>query len=242
MTPVLFYLRMKFIVFITRDLNPEDELAKKLIKIGTAPLGISMLKIEGVFFRKSPQTEWIFFYSKNGVRFFWEGLSEELRFNVSKNSKLAAIGSATGQLTKELFGKCDFIGDGNPENTARQFLACAQNKSVLFPRGENSRQSIQKLLSGRIDDYDLIVYFNRPKESEDLPKSLRAQIIIFTSPINTDTFFEYFDVTDKQKIISIGNTTAEALRNWDIHDFIIAESPTADGLVKAVQKAIQAMS
>ena len=229
---------MKFTVFITRDLDPRDNLAQKLQKIGIASTGESMLKIKSVSFTKFPSTAWIFFYSKNGVQFFWEGLSEDERFRVPKNSKLAAIGAATGQLVEKLFGKCDFIGDGNPENTARQFLAYAQNKSVLFPRGKNSRQSVQKLLSGRIDDYDLIVYLNRPRKSEELPESVRAQIIIFTSPMNADTFLENFEVAESQKIIAIGNTTAQALKIQDIHDFIIADSPTADGLVKAVSKII----
>ena len=244
-------------VFISRQLPVESVFLKKLAEKGFDVHGESLLNFSAVAFDVLPTVEWIFFYSQNAVRFFFQSLALSDNLMVSDNFlelkartknfsdkvsdttkasdkggiRLATIGASTAQFLQQNFCKPNFIGTGVPESTSEAFLKVAKGQSVLFPRARNSRQSIQKLLGSEMKAIDLIVYENTIKKDIQL---IDFEILVFTSPLNVAAYFSLKKLKSFQKVVAIGNTTAEALRKQGVEDIAISKKPSESGLVEAV--------
>lgn len=217
-------------IFITRNLKPTDFFQTELEEVGFSVSGNSLIEFSKVEFEELPTCEWLFFYSKNAVRFFVEQI--DLQFIQSK--KIATIGEATADFIRSNYNlKIDFIGTGEPLQTAKAFVSFAANQTVLFPRAESSRQSIQKQLGNTIIQKDLIVYKNQPKADFEI---IEADILVFTSPINAQAYFAKANFKANQTIIAIGNTTANALFEMGIKKVKIAAAPSEKGLVETITK------
>ncbi|MCK6694310.1 MAG: uroporphyrinogen-III synthase [Thermoanaerobaculia bacterium] len=61
-------------VFISRDLEESSEFATRLCAEGWQVRGFSLVTLTPLIIKEIPEVEWIFFASKNAVRFFFEGL------------------------------------------------------------------------------------------------------------------------------------------------------------------------
>lgn len=218
-------------VFITRDLKETDFFKISLEKVGFSVFGQSLIHISNVNFDEilpCTRGDWIFFYSKNGVKFFIEKVGTQ----ALEQYKIATIGESTANLLYDNYQvKADFIGTGEPLQTAKAFANKAAGKKVLFPRAKHSRTSIQQQLGNTIIAKDLIVYENQPVAHFD---EVEADILVFTSPMNARTFFGQSVLKKHQKIIAIGNTTAKALKSLGVEDFVIAKEPSEKGLAAAV--------
>jgi len=70
---------------------------------------------------------------------------------------------------------------------------------VLFPHAKNSRHSIRKIIENEITAIDIVVYENR--KITDFPPSDVA-VLVFTSPMNVEAYFEKYDLKKKQKLVS----------------------------------------
>ena len=216
------------IVFITRDLKETDFFKIALEKVGFSVFGNSLIEFSAIEFDEIIESEWLFFYSKNAVRFFME----KVDFQSIKTKKIATIGEATAKFIEDNYTlKVDFIGTGEPLQTAKTFVQIAANQTVLFPRATTSKQSIQKQLGNTIIQKDLIVYQNQPKSNFEI---IEADILVFTSPMNAQVYFEQTDLKSHQKVIAIGNTTANALFKIGIKKVEIAAEPSEKGLVKTI--------
>jgi len=111
------------------------------------------------------------------------------------------------------------------------FLKIAKHQSVLFPQARHSRRTIEKLAKTQLVSFPLIVYDNVAKT--DLVASL-ANFLVFTSPLNVQAYFDQFTLAKNQKIIVIGETTGDALRPYGIDDFMVAQTPSEEGLATMV--------
>lgn len=214
-------------VFISRDISPDDSLAKALAVHGHSARGWSLVEFEAVPFGRIPIADWVFFYSKNAVKFFFQNIDSE-RLALPSVS-WAAMGDGTAMaLEKKLGREPDFVGDGDPIGTASQFLAKARGQKVLFPKARNSRESIARLLGSSLVGIDLVVYDNRPVEKIHL---LEDDVLVFTSPMNAETYFSKHKQRPSQRLVAIGRTTADALENLDLKNITVASEPTEAGLV-----------
>jgi uroporphyrinogen-III synthase len=215
-------------VFITRDLKEADFFKTALEEVGFSVFGQSLIAFSKIDFGIIPDCDWLFFYSKNGVKYFFENIDNQWVIN----KKIGTIGASTSDFLMQNFGlKADFVGTGEPLQTAKNFLQIAANQTVIFPRAKQSKQSIQQELGNAIIAKDLVVYENQPLSDFD---AIEADILVFTSPMNVEAYFNKMVLKPNQKIVSIGNTTAKALESLDIEGFFIAETPSEKGLVKAV--------
>jgi hydroxymethylbilane synthase len=215
-------------VFITRDLKETDFFKATLEEVGFSVFGQSLIAFSKVDFGIIPNCDWLFFYSKNGVKYFFENIDNQSVIN--KN--IGTMGASTADFLTQNFGlKADFFGTGEPLQTAKAFIKIAANQTVLFLRAEYSKQSIQQQLGNTIIAKDLVVYKNQPLSDFDV---IDADILVFTSPMNVEAYFNKMVLKPNQKIISIGNTTAKALEILNIERFFIAETPSEKGLVEAV--------
>lgn len=71
-------------------------------------------------------------------------------YNIPTETKIAAISSGTAMALKKIGYNADYIGDTNSmSKTASEFSEIlGGNNKAVFPIGEDSRQSVQKELSG----------------------------------------------------------------------------------------------
>ena len=145
--------------------------------------------------------------------------------------KLAALGPGTAAALEQQHLKADFIGDGDPENTAAAFLQTAKGLQVLFPQARESRQSVQTFLENEFGAIDLVVYENAPRTDFNLPD---FDILVFTSPMNAEAYFAQKSWKPFQTVIAIGKTTAAALAVPGIRDVIVSEQPSEESLAESV--------
>jgi uroporphyrinogen-III synthase len=216
-------------VFISRKLSEHSIFKEKLSSKGVEVVDESLLEFSPLNFEIPQNFDWIFFYSKNGVEFFFQK-----KVMLSSNVKLAAIGAATSDVIFKHSGlKADFIGDGIPETTAEAFKKIAAEKTVLFVRAEASKKSIQQILINELNVLELIVYKNVPKN--DFPKS-DANILLFTSSLNAEAYLKKYPLDSNQQLAAIGKPTAETLMAMGYTEVYITDSPDENALSNLILK------
>jgi len=213
-------------VLITRPAPPESVLLRLLKPHGFEVEGRSLVEFSAVPFVLPLAFDWVFFYSGQGVRFFFEYLNSN-GIVLPETTRFGAIGPGTARLLETVH----FVGDGVPETTASAFGKVAAGKRVLFPRAAHSRQSVQGLLGDAIEALDLIVYDNTPVAEISFSD---AGILIFTSPLNAQAYFSTHRLFPGQKVLAIGQTTAHALSEMDIGPVAIAPKPSEEALAALV--------
>lgn len=222
---------MKRSIFISRELTPDSDFIRYLQSIDFEIIGTSLVTFQAIPFWDLPETDWIFFYSKQAVKFFFENARQR---NFKILAKLAVFGKGTARALEAEMYAADFVGIGTPEANAAYFVTLAKNQKVLFPRAANSLLSIQKLLENKIEMVDLIVYDNQPRTDFNLPT---CDWLVFTSPLNAVAYFSKYDLQKGQQIIVIGNTTAAALQQLGISNVMIAEEPSEMALAQVIRQA-----
>jgi uroporphyrinogen-III synthase len=213
-------------VFISRTLTISSPLLTLTEELNI--VGKSLLSFSPVPIKKTTDFDWIFFYSQQGVIHFFNSATFEIT-----NKKLAAFGRKTGQVLKDRGITVAFTGDGSAENTARAFALVATGDRVLFARAKHSRKSLQELLADTVEVKDLIVYDNKPVSTFEIPY---CDVLIFTSPLNATTFFKFQPLHNKQKIIAIGKTTRNALRELGIADIEVPAEPSESAIAALLKE------
>lgn len=220
-------------VFISRDLQVDSIFKKILTQNGCSIVGRSLIQLQPISFDDVPVADWIFFYSKNAVRFFFQQANRIPTF-YRHNYKYATIGAATASALRDFYTNPSFVGDGHPNSTANSFLKTYQpTETVIFPRAKHSKQSIQKILRQKIQALDLLVYDNQPTIQV---KAQSEDFLVFTSPMNVRAYFARHFLLPHQRIIAIGNTTASELLRLNIVEITIADAPNESALASAVLK------
>ena len=217
--------------FITRKINKSNPFFKILIQQDFEVNGLSFIRFKAVEVSNLPNANWIFFYSKNGIRFFFEQLAQ-LNLKVENiDCKWATIGQASTTYLEKLGIKVNFVGTGEPLSTSEAFLKVAKGERVLFPRAFNSKKSIQNILGDQIRQLDLVIYENHLVQNVE---KRNEDFLVFTSPMNAQAYFNTFKLEGFQKAIAIGQTTAKALTQLGINDFTISTQPSEKSLAEAV--------
>ena len=210
-------------IFISRSLKPTSPIriaADKHQITAQSLIEFSALEFE------EPKADWIFFYSRNGVKFFFKNGNYELYPYL-----WACMSKGTADELSHYVTDISFVGDGNPEEVAHSFKASVENSHVTcFVRAENSIDSVHKILN-KPKDFSIPVYRNIP--NNNVPDE-DYDILIFTSPMNVDVWFQSRNY-NQEKVISIGQTTANQLKMYDIEDVIIAESPSEESIAKSLK-------
>jgi len=194
---------------------------------GIEVIGRSLIDCTAMPFTQVVEADWVFFYSRNGVRFFLEGLGEPL----SAKIRLATMGNGTAQSLKAYGYPVHFIGTGKPSSTASAFNEIANHQGVVFPRAKVSKKSIQQLLLPTIQQIDLVVYNNQAKKDFDLPD---CRYLVFTSPLNVQAYFSRKNYQNGQLIVAIGTTTEEKLQELGFFNIIVARRASEQALATAI--------
>lgn len=195
-------------VFITRDERKDDYLKAVLNGNGFKFSGRAMIQTNQISFSSMPDCEWVFFSSKQAVKFFFEQ-------NPSMtNQKIGAVGKITSDAIRRYGKRADFIGSStDTKMTGKQFASKVGDGKVLFPQAKGSMRSIQQQFVRREQVIDLPVYETIKKNEGEMPQ---ADILVFTSPSNVEAWFEKFKISKEQKVVAMGDATANALRQHNI--------------------------
>lgn len=218
------------LVFISRTLTDNSLFKKELSIPNVTIIGQSLVRFSPTPFLHIPKTDWIFFYSKKGVQFFFNAPIIMALLKENPLLKWATIGKGTADELRKYI-PVDFVGNGTPKQTAKAFGNIAAGKKVLFPRAQHSKKSIQQVLKNEIDSYDLVVYRNNTRSDFELPF---CDILVFTSPLNTIAYFKKYSLQPKQKVVAIGKTTQQTLYELGIINCYVAAKPSEKEMAKVV--------
>ncbi len=217
-------------IFISRNLKSDSIFLNRLESEGFEVRGESLLEFEFIPFKKIPYVDWIFFYSQKGVTFFFNHIRQN-NISLAENIRFAGFGNMTSEKIKSFGVECHFIGQGSAKETTNLFLVQAKNQKVLFPRAKNSQRSVQQLIENQLVIIDFVIYKNKAKANFDIPN---MDYLVFTSPLNAQTFFKKYKKQKGQKIFAIGNTTANALAELGIKEIIFPQIPSEKNIVRVL--------
>ncbi len=210
-------------IFISRHLTEDSPFRKTFASLPHIIHDKSLIQFEAIAFKYTESIDWIFFYSKKGVDFFLKQTS------FPPQTKIATLGKATAIYLESLGYTVHFAGMGDPYMTAQAFLDFAKAQKVLFPQAKNSRQSIEKILGAQIFSQPIIVYDNQPIKNINI---FVCDILIFTSSLSVEIYYNNYPQNEKQKIIAIGKTTFETLQNLGIENIYMSKYATEEALLE----------
>lgn len=213
-------------VFISRDAKRNDYFEKALHDNGFTVHSKALIEMQALSFKEIPKTDWLFFSSKNAVKFFF------LQKPVLSEVKIGCVGKSTADEIRKHGKRADFIGYSTDTRlTGKQFASVVGSKTVLFPQAKESMRSIQQAFSNPKQCIDLAVYKTLKMNEAELPG---FDIGVFTSPSNVDAFFEKNKLSANTKLVAMGESTAAALKRHGHKRCSLSSSFDDLGLARAV--------
>lgn len=213
-------------IFISSDLA-KDSIIRQLE--GRYHLSYqSFIDFKAIPFTMPSHVDCLFFYSKNGVKFFFDSNP-----TIPKSITFAAMGSGTAALIKKYGMECTFVGKGNVEEIAMAFQAFIKDQHPFFVKAKNSLSSIQRILGNKIISSDLVVYDNQMKNGFSERKE---DLLIFTSPMNVKAYVKLHRFKKDQQLIAIGERTALSLKEVSNSEIKIPKESTEQGIFDLIQE------
>jgi len=175
-----------------------------------------------------PDFPWIFFYSRNAVKYFFEqAINQDKKF---EDVHFAVMGTGSQKALTALGFKAEFVGKGAPQKIAKDFFQLIVSQKVLFIRAKQSQQSIESFLVEK--QYESIaVYDNIAKKDAEIPAT---DICILTSPLNATSYFSG-DQEKSEILISMGSTTHMHILEHHHRDSLIPEESNEKALLQCIK-------
>jgi hydroxymethylbilane synthase len=193
-------------IFISREIN--DEAFKQYIKDKDVVMHAqSLVGITPIDIKEVPDSDWIFFYSKNGIKHFLSQKKVEDNKAIVKR-KFAVMGNGSNTLLKQITGKdADFIASGDIQESIIDFWKLVAKETVLFIKASKSLSTFETS-DKEAQTKSIEVYSNFISESKNIPP---CEIAAFTSPMNAKAFAQSQSLMKVKSIIAIGESTQDAL-------------------------------
>lgn len=190
-------------IFISRKLEEDSILLDFFKSKKLSFLDQSLIEFSPVRFDR-PWSEWLFFYSKKGVKYYFDQQPPQRM----RSHKLACFGPGTASYLLNNYGFMpDFVGTGEKDSTTLGLLNSAANESVCFVVGRQSLRSVQAMLGEKMEWTEICVYNNTLAVTPALGTYKTA---IITSPMNYESFVANGGSADL--IISIGASTSRKIK------------------------------
>ena len=219
-------------IFITRELPETSYLRIALEKHDIEVEGRSLIRtypsinnLDSYILRN---VDWVFFSSKNAIEYFFK-----LDPQLPKKAKYGVLGRGSEDALRHLGKIADFNGEVEGIDTkdiADEFAKVANGSKVLFPSAKGSLRTIQKALSADTKIVELTVY--ETVSEEDVSQSY-ADVMIFTSPSNVESYFVNNLLEPDQQVICIGKSTGRKFDEMGVK-YSLPYSPDEVGLSEAV--------
>lgn len=210
-------------IFVSRVLESKVQLKQLLGGDDRIIIDMPLINIVRIPFSHTPQTNWIFFSSKNAIKFFFD--QNPLP---APGVKYAVI-SRSSEIVLNAYGiQASFVGDGvDITKIAKEFRHVLGNDSVLFPQAMDSLQTVQKHLAFTNTTYNLYTYKTILKTDFNLPYT---DVLIFTSPSNVKAYFSKYKIDSRQLVIAMGTSTKYKLSDYGIKDVLVPREFSEKGL------------
>lgn len=213
-------------VFITREVSMNSHFRLVLEGNGFSVSGTPLIETRIIPFRNLPDHTWIFFASKNAVKYFFRQQPDV------SGKKFGCIGKSTADELRANGYRAEFIGSqADTRLIGKQFAARVGSERVLFPQAKGSMRSVQLQFVKKDQAIDLPVYETLELGVDQIPA---ADIMVFTSPSNVEAFFAKHSVSKQQAIVAMGDATAATLRKYNIHHPGMPDTFDEAGLARAV--------
>lgn len=217
-------------VFISRKLPKNTYFKRILENVGFTVHAEPLTVFNQVEFNEIPQTDWVFFSSKNCVKHFFSQNPV-----LSSNTKYGCIGGATNAALKAKGYTAHFVGDSTDTLAiGKDFSEVVKNESVLFPQSSSSYRTIQKQFSNQENLHEIIAYHSVENEKATVPET---DIVVLTSPTNAILYFRHQTPKKGQTFIAMGNSTATTIREHGVKNCIIPWNSSVIALADAVMSA-----
>lgn len=241
----------------TRPKGKSGELKHLFESEGAKMLEFPLIEIEPVSLSDHEKKQlsnldifhWLVFTSPNGVKFFFQQLEAIIgNKSLPKTLQIGVIGSKTEKILSTFGYTAAFVNPGNTgEHFAKAFSEKLREQStrsnVLLALGNLARNVIQEKLEKeangvRIDVYKTVAPDNPKKNILQLIQEGQYEMIIFTSPSGIENFMEHSKNinSEKLRIACIGEITSRAAAKAGINPLVIAENPSAKGIVNSIIK------
>ncbi len=164
--------------------------------------------------------------------------------------RVAAIGPKTARALEEHGVKPDFVPDEYVAEAILPGLGDLRGKHVLLPRAEIARKALPNAINaaGGVA-YEIPVYRTLPAEPE--PEGLAAlrfgvDVVTLTSPSTVYNFVEIVrnagldpeNLPGNPVFACIGPITRKAAEEDGLHNLVVADEYTAEGLVQVIGKLV----
>lgn len=226
-------------ILITRSANQAAGFINQLKELGAKAITLPLIKNTAInqkelIAKLNHNYDWIIFTSANAVLFFFKEIKPE-----EISSKIAVVGTKTGETLKKLGVKIDFT----PSQFTAKFLAeeipISANDTVLIPRSNLAKDDIVEVLEKRNCTVEPISIYQNSSinySADELDKVFNQKIdfITFTSGSTAKAFAELNVKYGNSKIICIGPETAIVVKKYNMTIAAIAKPHTIDGMIEAM--------
>ena len=188
----------------------------------------------------------LIFTSRNGVKAFYKLLQQAGR-TLPEKIKTAAIGKGTAKEIKRYGWQADYV---QPGQTSRDFAAWLKNQvlkggeKILLALGNLAPDFLQNQLSPQAFVQRIDVYRTLPVQEydTDLMQKIRNDqygLLLFSSPSAFANFYDNYQqkkTNARLRIVSIGETTTQAILNTTQALVLTAKEPGTDGLLGEIKQ------
>src|SRR6218665_3402567 len=130
-------------IFLSRTPQPSGPFAQLLSQPDVKLIAEPLIRTTRIPFSHTPQTQWIFFSSKNAIRYFFEQSPQ-----LARGVKYGVISGASEAVLRSFGKSSDFVGQGTDlTKIAKDFAEILGSDSVLFPQAMDSLRTIQKQIA-----------------------------------------------------------------------------------------------
>lgn len=173
-----------------------------------------------------PAADWIFFTSKNAVRFFFQ-LGYECQ-----DYKVACVGEGTYKVLAKFCNHIDFVGKNvDVSEVAKAFKTIVGEGSCIFPISNISKETIQQFFEDKSKVHNLVVYRTSEKVDFEIP---HCDVLAFTSPSNARAYFKKRNLLPNQSVVAIGPSTKTQLEALGIKTVCQSKQMGEIGLIDAI--------
>lgn len=189
-------------------------------------IGESFIQFEVYPVTEIPNANWVFFTSPQSVRSVCE------QVELSNDIQIAVLGKGTAKTLAEFGLKADFTGiDSDTHQVAQDFLSHIGNQTVYLPVGKQTLGVLEAVIPAD----QLIKQTVYDTLSKSVKLEVEPDVLVFTSPSNVASYFEHYQLKSYQRIIAIGNTTADFILSQSLGvEVEISNYPNEAGLVEQV--------
>lgn len=234
-----------------KNANDQPELAKELGRQGaevyTVKVGaIVPVNIEEDQIKKSIESEWIIFTSRNGVNSLVRNMQEKnLDIDKLHKANIAAVGKKTAEILEKNGLKADLIPS---KQTGRELGKCLleklagaenDNKKVrvtLFGAKETNEE-LEEMLSKKCIYKKIVCYENELRDNDNSNQETDWESydgIFFTSASSVRRYMKISNGKLPDTIYSIGPKCSEAIKKETDKKIIEADTSSYEGLLNKI--------